>query len=86
MSLSQDELGKIKFMCRRGLKELDMLLPVFIKEHLLNLNKDELDAFSNILKLDDHDLLANILTPPNEASKCVLRVYDKLRKKSQKRS
>ena len=81
MSLSQEEFGKIKFMCRRGLKELDMILPAFVNQHLAKLNQEEMMVFLKLLELDDHSLLAAIINPAKGKSEIFISVCNKIKNK-----
>lgn len=77
--LSKHELGKIRFLCRRGLKELDIILPKFIDKYLLSLSKKEIEVFIEMLEYDDHKLLASILTPPKKQIEAFISVCLKLK-------
>lgn len=44
--------------CRRGMKELDLILSQFADEHLPNLNPSELDQYEKLLEEDDPLLLS----------------------------
>jgi antitoxin CptB len=50
------ELDRIRWRCRRGMLELDIVLQVFVDKHYLQLNKTELMHFDTLLSLPDHDL------------------------------
>lgn len=50
------ELDRIRWRCRRGLLELDLVLETFQREHLEKLSSEELDAFSRLLDSADNDL------------------------------
>ena len=51
------ELDRIRWSCRRGLLELDLVLERFVTDHYERLNQREKDVFSELLKLPDNDLL-----------------------------
>ena len=51
------ELGKIRWHCRRGLLELDLILEKFNERHLLGLGPEELDRYRELLARPDNDLL-----------------------------
>jgi antitoxin CptB len=48
--------AKIKFNCRRGMLELDLMLNRFVSEHLNALDEAQLTAFETLLMLQDPDL------------------------------
>jgi len=50
------ELDRIRWRCRRGMLELDIVLQGFVKKHYMQLNKAELQHFDTLLSLPDNDL------------------------------
>jgi antitoxin CptB len=50
------ELDRIRWRCRRGLLELDLVLERFQREHLEKMSPGELAAFSRLLDSADNDL------------------------------
>jgi len=50
------ELDRIRWRCRRGLLELDLVLETFQHAHLENMSPVELAAFSRLLDSADNDL------------------------------
>ena len=51
------ELDRVRWSCRRGLLELDLVLERFVTDHYERLSQREKDVFSELLKLPDNDLL-----------------------------
>ena len=51
------ELGKIRWHCRRGLLELDLILEQFNSRHLEWLDAEQLARFEELLVFPDNDLL-----------------------------
>jgi len=51
------ELDRIRWQCRRGLLELDLILEKFNQRHLNNLDPGQLERFTELLDLGDNDLL-----------------------------
>lgn len=51
------ELDKIRWRCRRGLLELDLVLEKFNERHLLGLGPEQLDRYRELLAFPDNDLL-----------------------------
>ena len=59
MSDIQDEtLRRLRWQCRRGLLELDLLFVRFLEQHYSALNETEQDAFQRLLEQPDQTLLA----------------------------
>ena len=51
-----DEINRINWKCRRGMREIDLLLREFSRDSLKNLTNDELSIFDQILNYDDQKL------------------------------
>lgn len=51
----------LRWRCRRGKKELDVLLGRFIERHLGSLDKAQRAALERLLALEDDDLLDQAL-------------------------
>tara|TARA_B100001758_G_scaffold31524_1_gene22758 strand:- start:387 stop:644 length:258 start_codon:yes stop_codon:yes gene_type:complete len=50
------EINRIHWKCRRGMREIDLLLREFSKNSLEKLNNDDLLLFEEILNYDDQSL------------------------------
>ena len=50
------EINRIHWKCRRGMREIDLLLREFSKNSLEKLNDDQLLVFEEILNYDDQSL------------------------------
>ena len=55
------ELGKLRWRCRRGMKELDVLLARYVDERFCGASKPEQDAFRRLLETEDTVLYAYCL-------------------------
>ena len=55
------ELDRVRWHCRRGLLELDLILERFTQRHLEHLDKYKLIQFKELLALDDNELLDLIM-------------------------
>jgi antitoxin CptB len=51
------ELSKLKWQCRRGVLELDLLLEKYLETDYINANDEERTRFAELLKLEDTELL-----------------------------
>jgi len=47
------ELGKLRWRCRRGMKELDVLLARYLDERFCSASSAEQDAFRKLLETQD---------------------------------
>ena len=57
-----NEINRIKWKCRRGMREIDLLLREFSKNSIKNLSNNDLSLFDEILDYDDQRLYDFILT------------------------
>ena len=55
------ELDRIRWHCRRGLLELDLILERFNQKYLDGLDAVQLEQFKELLALDDNHLLDLIM-------------------------
>lgn len=52
--------AKLRWQCRRGSKELDLLLQDYLEKILLSANQFEMEQFGQLLQLDDAELFDQI--------------------------
>jgi len=52
------DLARLKWQCRRGMLELDLLLKNYLESRYLLADRAEKARFSALLKLEDGELLA----------------------------
>jgi antitoxin CptB len=50
------EIDKVKWQCRRGSRELDLLLNNYLQTRYLTANEEERARFIAMLKLDDMEM------------------------------
>ena len=71
------ELDKIRWHCRRGLLELDLILENFNRQHLTSLEPEQLARFKELLAFPDNDLLDLVMgraASPDERYNNVLQL------------
>ncbi len=73
-----NDVKPVRMLCRRGLKELDLLLQFYLDNHYQFACREEISAFNLLLQMDDQSLLSLILNPPKEDSMVLLSLYEKL--------
>jgi antitoxin CptB len=56
-NMTEEEVRRLSWRCRRGLLELDIVLQRFSENHLRGLSKQELLAFDSLLDLPDNEFL-----------------------------
>ena len=66
--LMGDELGKLRWRCRRGMRELDVLLTRYVDEEYRTAAPEQQEAFRRLLDVQDPVMHAYFLgreTPPD---------------------
>lgn len=56
------ELAKLKWQCRRGMKELDLLLEAYLATDYLLADTAEKARFAELLQMEDDELLAALVS------------------------
>ncbi|MDP1659087.1 MAG: succinate dehydrogenase assembly factor 2 [Methylotenera sp.] len=56
-SMTDEEIRRLSWRCRRGLLELDIVLQRFSESYLATLSAKELQAFDSLLDLPDNEFL-----------------------------
>lgn len=57
-----NQLAKLKWQCRRGMKELDLLLENYLATDYLVADTAEKARFIELLQLEDDELFAVLMT------------------------
>lgn len=55
--ISMEEFNRLRWQCRRGLLELDLVLERFLDRHRGDLQGEQLTSFKALLNYTDNDLL-----------------------------
>lgn len=64
-----NEKARLKWHCRRGMRELDLLLEEFLEDSYQGLSATERGTFARLLDCPNQDLMAWLIdgdTPPDE--------------------
>ena len=70
------ELDRIRWHCRRGMLELDLVLNAFVERDYPTLDAEEARAFKELLEFQDqelYDLVMGRSEPPEGAVGAILR-------------
>jgi len=73
-------LAQLRFLCRRGLKELDMIFSAYLNHHADSAIDEERKLLIHLLKMDDQSLLEFIINTPLEASQQEHKLCEKLKR------
>jgi len=74
------EISKLRWQCRRGMKELDLLLENYLNRDFNKASPADQLAFVNLLNLPDPILLAYVMNQQQPATEDERRVVTRLRR------
>ena len=74
-----DELAKLRWRCRRGMRELDTLLQAFLETDYGGLTAQEKAHFAEILECPDPDLHAYLVGKAEPVDAGLARLVDRIR-------
>lgn len=78
-TMTELEIRRLSWRCRRGLLELDIVLQRFAENHLANLDADELAAFDSLLDYPDNAFL-DVVTARIEAASAGIHETDAMQR------
>jgi len=73
------EADRIRWQCRRGLLELDLVLKKFLDTHFKNLSPAQIVIFKRLLDYPDNDLwdfAAGKRAPPDAESASIIKLFE----------
>jgi antitoxin CptB len=76
-AIDPQELGKLRWRCRRGMKELDVLLARYLEERFWDASNAEQEVFRQLLETQDVLLYGYCLgseRPPARFAKLIERI------------
>ncbi|MFZ9652185.1 MAG: succinate dehydrogenase assembly factor 2 [Steroidobacteraceae bacterium] len=79
MGIAPSELGRLRWRCRRGMKELDVLLERWLARHAPSADAGEIAAFERMLDLQDPELARYLLAGEPVADPEFARIVARLR-------
>ncbi|HEX3395512.1 MAG TPA: succinate dehydrogenase assembly factor 2 [Steroidobacteraceae bacterium] len=71
------DAGRLRWRCRRGMKELDILLSRYLDERFCAASPEEQDAFRRLLEVQDPQIYAYCLgekRPPEHLAALIERI------------
>jgi len=73
------ELSKLRWHCRRGVKELDVVLSNYLNNHYLNSSSKSQSAFKELLQLEDPYLMSLMMDFDHIDDKYQNQVLEKMK-------
>lgn len=77
---SKSEYHRLRWQCRRGMLELDLLLLGFLDKDYANLDKIQKGLFTKLLDTPDQELLELLMGRATHKDMCVNELVKKIRK------
>jgi antitoxin CptB len=75
-----EDLARLRWHCRRGMKELDLLLAAYLEDRYASASSAEQQAFAKLLELQDPTLFAYLMGRERPTNEDARRVVDALRR------
>jgi len=72
-------LGRLRWMCRRGMKELDVLLERWLERHGSAASAEELDRFEALLQWQDPELVRYLIAGEGHSDSGYARLLQSIR-------
>ncbi len=73
------EIARLRWLCRRGMKELDVLMTSYLEHRYPEAPVAEQQAFESLLQMPDPDLYSLVLGRIDSDDKEIVRVVEILR-------
>lgn len=72
-------MPRLRWLCRRGMKELDVVLETYLERRYESAPGDQQQAFRNLLELPDPQLFGLLLGTEKAADESARRLVESLR-------
>ena len=73
------ESDRLRWQCRRGMLELDLVLTKFLDLHVEGLSAADMKAFRRLLEYPDNDLwdiVSGKIPPPDPEAATIIRMFE----------
>ena len=79
------ELSRLRWLCRRGMKELDVVLSRYLESAYTQATKQEQQAFKDLLEMPDPDLFSLLVGRITAPDSTIDSLVNKLKKQINQR-
>jgi antitoxin CptB len=73
------EESRLRWLCRRGMKELDVIMSGYLENHYTNASDAEKNGFKALLEMPDPDLYALLLGKQTSSNFSIQHVAQSIR-------
>ena len=77
------EISRLRWLCRRGMKELDLLMERYLDDHFVSASQQDQQAFRAILQMPDPELYDLVLGRTSSNDPDIARVIRVMLKRPQ---
>ncbi len=74
----QDKLKRLRWQCRRGMLELDLILQAFLDKNYLYLSADDQALFEELLTYSDQDLYCYMIKRQSNESGAMQALIERI--------
>ncbi len=74
--------SQLRWRCRRGVRELDVLFNQFLVDHYSGLEDSEKTTFQNLLEVQDPQIMDWLFDKESPQDQAMIKLIEKLRKVS----
>lgn len=75
----QEKIKRLRWQCRRGMLELDIILNAFLDKNYVNLNTCDQDLFEQLLTYSDQELYYCLIKRQSVADKTMQALIERMR-------
>ncbi len=77
-------ISRLRWLCRRGMKELDLVMTGYLENYYNNADKVEQSCFRELLDMQDPDLFAMLVGSKSSSNDNITSLIQKLRSMTKK--
>lgn len=74
----QEHLQRLRWQCRRGMLELDLILQAFLDKNYLKLASDDQDLFEELLTYSDQELYSYLIKRQRIANRAMQALIERV--------
>ncbi len=74
----QEHLQRLRWQCRRGMLELDLILQAFLEKNYLNLAPRDQDLFEELLTYSDQELYSYLIKRRRIANRAMQTLIERV--------
>ncbi len=73
------EISHLRWLCRRGMKELDVVMTGYLEDYYLEADEQDQQAFKALLEMADPDIFSLLVGRNTVSDRAINNLIDKLK-------